>query len=851
MIISRQMAFVTTLLACSSLVLDAQDRRGPFTNAPRSVRSRDIDQQHLRLELHFDWEKQELTGRAVHQLTPFKPIREVNLDASDMKIHRVELTAEGTNSNKLKFSSKKNSLSIQLGREFKPEEKIELTIDYTVTKPQLGAHFVIPDESEPNQPKMVWTQCEPEYARYWFPCIDSPTDRLTSEILATVPDSFYVLSNGKLQGTMKNSDGTQTWHWIQKKSHVPYLMSVVAGEFEVLQQDWQGIPVESFVPKGRLADAPRSFEKTPQMMDFFSKKIGYKYPWPKYAQICVDEYNWGGMEHTSATTLNVSTLHDKRAHLDTSSDNLVAHELAHQWFGDLMTCKDWAELWLNESFATYFATLWTEHDLGWDEATWKRSEEAQRYMSEDKRYRRPIVTYRYNSPGNMFDSHSYPKGARVLHMLRFELGDEGFWKAINRYTTINQFRTVETADFRIAVEEATGQSVTWFFDQWLYHGGHPDFDVSWSWDEKSKQVRLVVKQTQKVDDMTPLFRSSVEIELATPAKTEIRRISVSKAEETFNFQLNRRPSRVCFDPQDWILKTLNFSKGKEEWLDQLGNDSHVVCRVRAARELAELNKHDDVREALLNTAQKDEFWAVRQEAAEALGKFKGDAVRKSLIKVAKTDEKSLVRRAALKSLTHFSHDDTRNTLRHIISQDESYYAVAEALKGLVKVDRENCKQELLAALDTDSHREVILKAAADGLVQLKSSHAETRLQEMLGESITPQQRVAVIGALAKLKPDDSDAVELLVKQLENDRRRVREVAIESLVDIGGATAIDALQTRRGKEHSIRIVQKIDEAIDKIHEKDRDVEKLRSEVEKLRKQNRQMEDRLKQLEKLLK
>lgn len=166
------------------------------------------------------------------------------------------------------------------------------------------------------------------------------------------------------------------------------------------------------------------------MMDFFSRKIGYRYPWPKYAQICVDEYNWGGMEHTSATTLNLGTLHDERAHLDVSSDNLVAHELAHQWWGDLLTCKDWGELWLNESFATYFATLWTEHDLGWDEAVWARQNEANDYLREDARYRRSIVNYRYNTPEQMFDGHSYPKGGRVLHMLRGELGEEAFWRGI-------------------------------------------------------------------------------------------------------------------------------------------------------------------------------------------------------------------------------------------------------------------------------------------------------------------------------------------------------------------------------------------------------------------------------------
>jgi aminopeptidase N len=326
---------------------------------------------------------------------------------------------------------------------------------------------------------MVWTQNEPEYAQYWFPCIDSPTDRLISETLVTVPDGFVVLSNGALQGKQKNADGTLTWHWAQKRSHVAYLISVVAGDFEALEQKWGDIPIVSYVPRGRLADAPRSFEKTPEMMRLFSEKIGYRYPWEKYAQICVDEYMWGGMEHTSATTLNLGTLHDERAHLDVSSDNLVSHELAHQWWGDLLTCKDWGELWLNESFATYFATLWTEHDLGNDEAAWERHEEAESYLDEDKRYRRPIVSYRYDNPNAMFDNHSYPKGGRVLHMLRFELGDERFWRSLNRYCTVNQYRTVETADLRTAVEESTGQGMTWFFDQWLYHGGHPEFEVAW------------------------------------------------------------------------------------------------------------------------------------------------------------------------------------------------------------------------------------------------------------------------------------------------------------------------------------------------------------------------------------
>lgn len=842
----------TAFVLCGLLITFtcfAQDRRGPFTHAPRSVRSREVDQQHVRLELEFNWEQREFHGRAVLIFSPFKPVRQVTLDAADMTIERVAVRVSKSDAafKPLKFTTQKNSLTVTLDQTYDGNELLELEVQYKVTKPNYGAHFVVPDDDEPDQPKMVWTQSEPEYARYWYPCIDSPSDRFTSEIIATVPAEYFVLSNGTLKNTFKNPDGTQTWHWSQRKSHVPYLMSVVAGEFEAFEQTWDGIPVVSYVPQGRLPDAARSFEKTTGMMKFFCEKIGYRYPWPKYAQICVDEYNWGGMEHTSATTLNLNTLHDQRAHLDVSSDNLVAHELAHQWFGDLMTCKDWGELWLNESFATYFATLWQEHDKGWNEAAWTRHREAKSYLSEDKRYRRPIVSYRYNRPGNMFDRHSYPKGGRVLHMLRFELGDERFWQAIRRYTEMNQFRTVETADFRRAIEDATGEGMNWFFDQWLYHGGHPEFDVAWQWDAEAKTVRVTVKQLQKVDDMTPLFRSSVEIEVATPDHEKVHRVVVSKAEETFHFASPQRPTRVCFDPNDWVLKTLNFEKSKEELLDQLTGDHHTICRVRAVRALVDFKKHEDVRAKLIGAAQHDDFWAVRQEAVQALGNFKGDAVRAALIRVAAGDAKSLVRREAITALGKFKHDDTRKALRHIIRNDQSYYAIAEALKALVKVDREHCGDDLLAALAQESHREVILKAATNGLVTLKEARAEQRLKKMLSDELTPSERIVLIGALARLKPNDEQSFDLLTGQLDNERLNVRRAAMDALGELATPAALSALRTHRGGEQNFRLVDHLDEVIEKVESKQTDTAKLRKEVESLRKKNLELESRLKKLE----
>lgn len=842
MICSRRSFCVFPVLICLASLLHAQDRRGPFTHATRSVRTRDIDQQHIRLDLRFDWEKQQADGQATVTLSPFKATKNITLDAAGMKISRV-----ARESKVLKHETKPQQLIIDLDREFKAGESLTLVIDYVVTKPKHGLHFVVPDDSEKNQPRMVWTQSEPEFAHYWFPCIDSPADRLTSEIVATAPQDYFVLSNGTLASKKINADGTQTWHWKQAQSHVPYLFSVVAGEFDAYEQRWNDVPVVSYVPRGQLATAARSFEKTPAMMEFFSRKIGVKYPWPKYTQICVDEYGWGGMEHTSATTLNMHTLHDDRAHLDVSSDNLVAHELIHQWYGDLLTSKDWGEIWLNESFATYFATLWNEEDFGWDEATWSRHEEADSYKSEDKRYRRSIVNYQYSSPDNVFDGHAYPKGGRVLHMLRFVLGDEMFWKAIHHYTTRNMHRTVETADFRIAIEEVTGQGLNWFFDQWLYHGGHPEFEVSWQWDDATKMARVTVKQTQKVDSVTPLFRMPVEIEVANSAEVKTHRVEVSKAEETFHFQCDKRPSRVCFDPKDWLLKTLKFAKSKEELFDQLTHETNLMPRVQAAEALAQFNEDDDVLAALKKTLQNDRFWAVRKEAAKSLGKFKGDKARDALIAAANSDAKSFVRREALKSLGKFKHATTSAALRAVIAKDQSYYAISEALQALEKVDHDNCEAEHLAALDIVSHRQAVLKAAIDGLVKLKSTEASDKISQLLEGDISPERRVALIGGLARLKPNDDVVIAKLHEQLDNDRTSVRRKAIDAIVEVGDPGAIDVLLEKRAEQETPGMIRSIDDAVEELREKSKGIEALQKQLETLRQQNSKLEERLKKLE----
>ncbi|MEX2188546.1 MAG: M1 family aminopeptidase [Pirellulales bacterium] len=834
----------------------AKDRSAPFDNPPRSVRSLPFDVKHTLLQMRLDFDHQAIDGIATHQLAPFADATRFEFDIADMKIATVAVAREDEAGKSAEiassFDTTDDKLIVRVDKPVAAGSDVWVRIAYRVEQPRRGARFVTPDAREPTQPRMMWTQGEPEYSRYWYPCLDSPNERATFAVQVVAPANYFVLSNGALHSTAENEDGTKTWNWQMTLPQAPYLTSVVAGEFVALTQEWDGIPVVSHVPPDRLDDARRCLSKTPEMVKFYSETIGVRYPWNKYSQICVDEYEWGGMEHTTATTLNLGTLHDERAALDMAddTDNLISHELAHQWFGDLVTCKDWGEIWLNESFATYYATLWAEHDRGADEAAWQRRGEAESYFGEDKgRYRRPIVTYRYPSPDSMFDRHSYPKGGRVLHMLRYVLGDDGFHKSIQLYLQRNKFSAVETADLRVAIEKATGQGLNWFFDEWVYHGGHPEYDVSYTYDEDQRQLRLVVKQTQTVDALTPLFRMPIEIDIVSNSGPTTHKITVSKAEETFSFSLDRRPRRVTFDPRDYVLKKITFHKSRGEWIDQAMNDRNVMARDRAVEALAAMTNEPEARAALVQVVRVDPFWGVRHEAADALAKFNGDDVRSALL-AASGDKVSGVRTAAVKSLANFAHDDVKLRLRAAIKDDRSYYVVAEALRSLAKIGGDAAKADLVAAMELPSHHEVILRAAAEGLAEKPDTALRDKLLAMLDGPTLPERRMAILDAVAKFGRGDPAATKAIAAQLDDSRPRIRIAAAPPLGKTGDPAAVDTLLKLRDRESKPRNLQTIDEAIEKLRS-GKEAATVRGDVEKLREQNDSLRERVRKLEEAVK
>ena len=357
----------------------------------------------------------------------------------------------------------------------------------------------------------------------------------------------------------------------------------MAGEFVEKKDTWRGIPVRYVVPRGREDSIEPTFSRTRQMLDLFSDKLGVPYPWAQYAQSSVNDFVEGGMENTSATTLTTRGLVDPALapELRRGSDDLDSHELAHQWFGDLVTCRDWANIWLNEGFATYFEHYWAEQRYGADEVAYEFWRDQASWFRQKRLYPVPIVTRNFTDSieyaGNVYD-----KGGWVLKMMRTKLGDEDFFRGMHYYLETNRGQNVVTADLEKAIDHSTSTNVDQFLHQWVWRAGAPKYEVSYTYDDSAHQIKLNVKQTQKVEGMVDLFDMPVEVEIATAAGHKTSTIQVSKAEETFTLPADAAPQMVLFDKGDNILKSLEFKKGATELIYQLKNAETVPDRADAA-----------------------------------------------------------------------------------------------------------------------------------------------------------------------------------------------------------------------------------------------------------------------------
>jgi aminopeptidase N len=706
----KRIAGILLLTVCCVTVL-AAEKIDVYSRPRQSERSRAYDALHYRVKINLDIAGKSFRGESTMTLSPFKDGFETCvLDAEDFTVTSVT----GNWGKPLTFEQSGKKLTVHMPRPYKYGEILSFTVFYHGKEPKAGLRFY---EKSPDHPALVASDSWPDGVHHWFPCFDYPNDKVTNEIIATVKTGFKVVANGHLAGIREDkSRGTVTYHWSQERPHSTYLIFLAAAPYVVVRDMYGSIPINYWVYPQHEPHARVSFRNTTKMMEYFNRIFGYDYPWVKYDQVVVPF--GGGQESTSSTAMGQWLIHDERGEQDFSNTGIVAHELAHQWWGNLVTLRTWDHAWVNESFGTYCDYLYYNHERGPDEGAVNLLNKKNRYLHEARtRYMRPIVMDRYNKPQDLFDSHSYPKGAAVLHMLRFILGDDAFFRTLKHFLHTHAFEAVDSHDFIKAVKTVTGQNLDWFFRQWLFSPGHPVLDISWTWDKTSKKVILRVTQTQDTSTRVPLFRMPVRIAITTAKGKKIHTVTLRQQQEAYKFPVPAKPFMVRFDEGNYLLKEWTFPKTKEELMYQLANDD-VIGRMWAAGRLERFKQNPAVLNSLVKSAKQDTFWAVRRDAVHTLAKI--DAGRFiPLFKQKCLDKNSKVRAAALEVLGNLKRSALAGFLKTRFNRDNSYLVQAAALDALGKCGDRAVIPFLEKAEHMPSPRNVIGKAARRALKELR------------------------------------------------------------------------------------------------------------------------------------
>lgn len=792
----------------SICVAFGQSKLPPVHHAP----NREFHAVNIDLSFRFDLQKKEVFGTAVEKIVPLRvQLDSVHLDAVDMTIDKVVMGGKN-----LGFGYDGNTLSIGLGKNYGLDDTLTFTIVYS-TSPKKGIFFVEADSSYPNRTPQVWSQSEMEDARYWFPCHDYPDDFLTSSVAATVPDDWTMVSNGVLEKvTLNKKDGTKTFRWMENRPHVIYLISIAVGKFSVVDDHYGSTPIYYYVAPENAKYAKENFASTPDILKFFSNVTGYEYPWQKLSLVAVTDFTFGGMENVSAITLTDGTMHDVNAEPQVTSTDLVSHETAHQWFGDLLTCRSWSNAWLNEGFATYFEALYGEHAFGEDNFNYEMHNNQREVVNADRNDRKPTVYNRYNDAVDLFSVYIYPRGADMLHMLRGILGDQLFFKAIKYYVHDFQHKNVDTHDFANAIREGTGYNLNWFFDEWAYKGGHPVFAVDYDYDSSSHALAMHVEQTQKVDSLTPVYRMPVGVYVVTPSQKITRTIWVDSLSNTYRFDVPEKPLMVNFDEGNYLLKELNFEKSVGELAYQIKNDPNVAGRVWAAEELS----GDDTSEAVnaLVSGLMDNFWGVRLECVNALSHLNSEEIEKALESALK-DNDPRVQEAAINGLAKYKSQELAQLVENLYNTNKNYFVRAAAVKALASIEGAMARSIVEDALKQDSYEQVIKIAGLLSLGMIDSAKAYDDAVELSKYGEPQSLRLRAMNEMVQLEPKNEQTLNLLKGYVNDPYIWARMVAISSLGKIGDKSVVPLLQEREKVETDGRLKETARRAIESLSKRE--------------------------------
>ncbi len=815
--------------------------------------------EHICLNLKLDIPNQFVQGTCEISLTPIRNgISELTLDAVNLQISAVTIQEVAQ-----RFEYDGEFLKIHLVNPTVTGQSIKIAIAYSVTQPQRGIYFIQPTEFYPNKPTQVWTQGEDEDSRFWFPCFDYPGQLATSEIIVTVPESLMAISNGKLLD-VKSEGHTKIYHWYQQEIHPTYLMTLAVGDFLEIKDKWEDIEVNYYVDKSRTEQEARlSMGKTPRMIQFFSEKYGYRYAYPKYAQVCVADFIFGGMENTSTTLLTDRCVLDERAALDNrTTESLVAHELAHQWFGDLVVIKHWSHAWIKEGAATYAEVLWTEHEYGAIEAAYYRLGEARNYFAEDaERYRRPIVTHIYREAIELYDRHLYEKGGCVYHMLRTELGEELFWQAIHIFVQQNAHKTVETIDLLRAIEQASGKNLMPLFDQYVFRGGHPEYKLGYSWDSDNNLAKVTVSQTQ--DELFDL-RIPIAFGFAEQSELKTFTIRIFEKEQALYFPLAQKPSYISFDHGNNYLKQVTLEYGLAELKAGLEFNPDPLAKIQYAEAIAKKGSLEAVK-ALEKALLAELFWGVRLEVAEALASIKLDQAFTALAQ-GLNDSDARVRKTVIMGLTKTKTQASLDLIKPILKNGDPSYNVeataATCIGDLAQVlSNQRPPDGVIQLLQTTLEEkagwnEVVRSGAIAGLAKIKDSDQALETILLYTAPAIPQPlRLAAIRALGTMgKSQSKPKTEQILNRLEAIAREsffLTQVSVViALGQIDSSGAIRILQSLSNQTPDGRVKRMADEAVTRVQAaigSDASIKQLREELEEVKKNNQELKSRLEAIE----
>lgn len=789
--------------------------------------------EHYKIEVKLDLQKKTLDGKVTASIQSLKDVLDtIDVDAAGLNIKNVKaLIYNQTDDPELaesyeniKYAYNGNKLFILPFGFIRKNFHYKFQIEYSCTNPEKGLYFIAPDSLHPDKQYQAWTQGEGEDNHFWFPCYDYPNDKATTETIITIDKQYTTLSNGVLKSVKENSDGTRTWDWLLDKPYSSYLVMLAAGKFEIIEDKYDDIPVYTYVPAGDKDMAFKSFDKTADIIHFFSDFTGYKYPWHRFSQVVVQDFIYGGMENTGAVVLTDVSLYDDNTPPDYTATGLVAHELAHQWWGDAVTCKNWNEIWLNEGFATYFDALYKEYSLGKDEFDYQIYKYQMNSLYADSLVRRPIYT------NHAVSTNSYDKGACVLNMLRYMLGDDDFKHALNIFITKYQFDNVTTPDLNSSIKQVfldptrdrIPRDFSWYFDEWIYHAGQPEYKADYTYNDSTKQISFSMQQVQTSDSILE-FHMPVNVEIITPDNRYTQTIIPTKEPHTWLFTCGAKPLCVDVNVGNKVLCKLYYSKPEDDWLYQLNNSENAVDRITAIQGLKDFINDTVVQNALVAKMKYDGFWGVREQAADMLSYAMNESIPDIMIAKYKNESDSRVRKSIVSAIGDFYKNcpgcSNRNSLLYfvngLIHDEKSYYAIAEGITTISKIATgDSLYTMVLPYVNTPSHNEIIRRSVLEAMIESKNENAvEYYIYYALHTSNSRLRGVALRGLEQNLNnPKVIDALDILIS-FHNPY--TKHTAIELLKKAANPVSNPYLETELKKTFDEDTRKSLQEAIDAI------------------------------------